>query len=45
MVRFALHEGSQAHLGPASDGWRQITLADGKRGWVREEAIEDVVLR
>ena len=41
-VLFKLHEGTIVHQGRSEDGWSLIRLQDGKRGWVRAEAIESV---
>ena len=38
-VLFRLHEGTIVHQERSEDGWYLIALPDGKRGWVKEEAL------
>ncbi|NOZ87716.1 MAG: tetratricopeptide repeat protein [Deltaproteobacteria bacterium] len=39
-VLFELHEGAEARMEGEEHGWVKISLADGKRGWVREKYME-----
>jgi len=41
-VTFRLHEGARLKLVEARDGWYQIRLADGKRGWIKAERTERI---
>ena len=34
VVRFKLHEGTEAHVLDTEEAWLRIELADGKQGWV-----------
>ena len=45
VVRFRLHEGAEAWLGREEGDWAQITLGDGKRGWVTGAEIGRLRLR
>ena len=38
-VLFKLHEGTIVHQERSEDDWYLITLPDGKRGWIKEEAL------
>ena len=42
-VLFKLHEGTLVHLVRSEDAWSLIRLPDGKRGWLRSEALERIV--
>ena len=45
-VAFTLHEGSRVKLtGKAQGEWKTITLADGRRGWVKNSSVEAVLPR
>ena len=45
-VAFTLHEGSRVKLtGKAQGEWQTITLADGRRGWVKNSSVEAVLPR
>jgi tetratricopeptide (TPR) repeat protein len=44
-VLFKLHEGSIVHSERSEDGWSLIRLQDGKRGWLKAEAIERIILK
>jgi tetratricopeptide (TPR) repeat protein len=44
-VLFNLHAGTIVHRERSEDGWSLISLPDKKRGWVRAEAIESVVIK
>lgn len=37
---FMLHEGTKVTLADRLDGWCEIVLADGKKGWIEERKIE-----
>uniref|UniRef100_UPI00405749BE tetratricopeptide repeat protein n=1 Tax=Alistipes sp. TaxID=1872444 RepID=UPI00405749BE len=37
---FLLHEGTLVKLGEEIDGWTEITLADGKKGWLELRHME-----
>lgn len=39
---FKLHEGTLVSLERSEDGWCLIRLPDGKRGWLRGEALERI---
>ena len=36
---FKLHEGTKVDLKQAQDGWYEITLPNGKTGWIQEEEL------
>lgn len=38
-VKFDLHEGARLKLVESREGWFQIRLADGKRGWIGADAV------
>lgn len=42
---FVLHEGTKVRMLDRLDGWTEIVLADGNKGWIASNAIEPVVLR
>ncbi len=42
-VLFRLHEGTIVLQDRFESGWRLISLADGKRGWVRNKDVESIV--
>ena len=37
---FILHEGTPLKIGSRLDGWCEVTIADGKKGWIEEHKIE-----
>lgn len=37
---FVIHEGTLVEISDKMEGWREIVIADGKKGWVRSEQIE-----
>lgn len=37
---FMLHEGTKVTLADRLDGWCEIVIADGKKGWIEERKIE-----
>jgi len=38
-VTFSLHDGARLDLVEAREGWYQIRLADGKRGWIEADKV------
>ncbi|WP_298063768.1 tetratricopeptide repeat protein [uncultured Rikenella sp.] len=40
---FVLHEGTQVRMLGTLDGWTEIVLSDGNKGWIASNAIEAVV--
>ena len=38
--KFILHEGTKVSILEAIDGWYEIRLSDGKRGWVSSKSLE-----
>jgi len=44
VVRFKLHEGTEAAVVDQQGAWVRITLSDGKDGWVQAEDVAVVVL-
>ena len=39
---FVLHEGTMVNIVSEVDEWREITIADGKKGWVEAKNIEQI---
>ena len=39
---YKLQEGDRVSILKTRDGWRQIKRIDGKAGWVRQEAVEEI---
>jgi len=39
VVRFVLHEGTEARITDREEGWVRVTLSDGKQGWARAAAF------
>ena len=39
---FVLHEGTKVSVLSEVDEWREITIADGKKGWVEDKNIEEI---
>lgn len=39
---FVLHEGTIVTIGEAIEGWAEIRIADGRKGWIEEERIERI---
>lgn len=39
---FILHEGTKVFQGERLDSWCEITIADGKKGWIECRAIEEI---
>ena len=43
-ILFKLHEGTIVHNERLENGWSLIHLPDGKRGWVKSEGIERILI-
>ncbi|MBI5115929.1 tetratricopeptide repeat protein [Candidatus Poribacteria bacterium] len=41
-VSFTLHDGAELEIRKRENGWAQVELPDGRRGWMKESEIEDV---
>ena len=41
-ITFSLHDGSRLKLIEAREGWYEIRLADGKRGWIERNKVERI---
>ena len=39
---FVLYEGTKVTIGEAIDGWAEVRIADGRKGWIEEERIERI---
>lgn len=39
---FVLHEGTLVEVANRLDGWCEVTIADGKKGWLEAKAIETI---
>ena len=39
---FVLHEGTLVEITNRLDGWCEITIADGKKGWLEAKTIETI---
>lgn len=39
---FVLHEGTKVRIVAEIDEWREVTLPDGKKGWVEAKNIEEI---
>ncbi len=39
---FVLHEGTKVRMQETLDGWTEIVLSDGNKGWIASDAIEAV---
>ena len=37
-----LHEGTRVEITGRLEGWCEITIADGKKGWLEEKTIETI---
>ena len=42
MVSFSLHDGTELKVRRKEEGWCQIELPDGRRGWLNVSHIESV---
>jgi len=43
-VLFKLHAGTIVHVERSEDGWSLVRLPDKKRGWVRADTIESIII-
>ena len=39
---FVLHEGTKVEVSSEIDGWCEITIADGKKGWTESNHLERI---
>lgn len=39
---FVLHEGTELQVGESIDGWVEVRIADGRKGWIEESRIEKI---
>ena len=39
---FVLHEGTLVEISGELENWCEITIADGKKGWIEQRAIERI---
>lgn len=39
---FVLHEGTTLRISNRLDGWCEVTIADGKKGWTEQRNIEEI---
>lgn len=39
---FVLHEGTEVTVGESADGWVEVRIADGRKGWIEESRIEKI---
>ena len=39
---FVLHEGTKVTIGETIDGWAEVRIADGRKGWIEDERIERI---
>ena len=37
-----LHEGTKVVIGEATEGWAEVRIADGRKGWIEEKRIERI---
>ena len=44
VVRFKLHEGTEAHVLDGDDAWLRIEISDGKQGWVSASEVNKLTL-
>ena len=42
VIFYRLHEGDEVLVLKTRNGWRQVKRADGKRGWVKKENVEEI---
>jgi tetratricopeptide (TPR) repeat protein len=42
IVSFSLHDGAEVRMHKLEDDWRQVELADGRRGWIERTNIEPI---
>lgn len=39
---FVLHEGTKVTIGASTDGWAEVRIADGRKGWIEDKRIERI---
>ena len=39
---FVLHEGTKVSIGASTDGWAEVRIADGRKGWIEDKRIERI---
>jgi len=39
---FVLHKGTKVVIGEATEGWAEVRIADGRKGWIEEKRIERI---
>jgi tetratricopeptide (TPR) repeat protein len=39
---FIIHEGTKVRINRSLDGWMEISLADGKTGWLKSDELESI---
>jgi len=39
---FVLHEGTKVTIGETTDGWAEVRIADGRKGWIEDKRIERI---
>lgn len=39
---FVLHEGTKVTIDETIDGWAEVRIADGRKGWIEQERIERI---
>ena len=39
---FVLHEGTKVSIGATTDGWAEVRIADGRKGWIEDKRIERI---
>lgn len=39
---FVLHEGTELMVGESTNGWVEVRIADGRKGWIEESRIEKI---
>lgn len=39
---FVLHEGTEVTVGESADGWVEVRIADGRKGWIEDSRIERI---
>ncbi len=39
---FVLHEGTKVHINSSLEGWDEIIVSDGRKGWIPSTSIEEV---
>ena len=39
---FVLHEGTTVATGNEVDGWIEIRIADGRKGWIEQSRLEHI---